>query len=284
MILVGYSGQNSNNALDWAAEEAVRRDDSLTVMYVIAIPGIIGDFPVVPEEIQAEAERILATATTRALKAGVKDVETALGYRNATAVLVEMSREAELLVVGHRGHGEVTEVTLGSVAYALSAHAACPVVVVRGEGHGGLAKGHPVVVGIDGSRSAIHAAYFAAEAADRAAVPLVVVGVWDRAAFGGISREFAHRVGITDLVDKHEQQMREWVDLALEKLSERFPGLEIEGRVEQGSPVVVLRELGEEAGLIVTGTRGRGGFAGLLLGSTSHRLIHDSHCPVAVVR
>lgn len=284
MILVAHHGPDSDNALDWAAREAVRQQDSLTIIHVIALPGITGDMPELPEELIEAADLLLAGAAERARSLGVTEVETIKGYRSVTAAIVEASLEAELVVVGNRGHGEAASAALGSVAYAVTSHSSAPVVVVRGDGHTDLTGEHPVVVGIDGSRSGVHAAYFAAEMAARAGAPLHVVGVWDVSALGAVSQEFAARVGVVGLKDKHEAQMGKWVDLALAKLKERHPDLAVDGKVVQGSPVVALREASEGAGLLVVGTRGRGGFAGLLLGSVSHRLIHDSGCPVAVVR
>jgi nucleotide-binding universal stress UspA family protein len=201
-----------------------------------------------------------------------------------SSAIIEASREAELVVVGNRGHGETASALLGSVAYAVTSHASCPVVVVRGDGHTDLTQEHPIVVGIDGSRSGVHAGYFAAEMASRVGAAVTVVGVWDVPAIGGLSTEFAHRIGVQEMHAKAESQMTRLVDLAVTKMSERHPGTRITGRVVQGSPVIALREAAEGAGLLVVGTRGRGGFAGLLLGSVSHRLIHDIGCPVAVVR
>lgn len=284
MILVAHNGPDSANALDWAAREAVRQKDSLTIIHIIAAGGIVGDMPDLPEEILRTAEEILSAGAARARELGVSQVDTITGYRSVTASIVEASREAELVVVGNRGHGEAASAVLGSVAYAVTSHASCPVVVIRGDGHTDLTSEHPIVVGIDGSRSGVHAGFFAADMAERAGAPLVVVGVWDVAALGGLSQEFAHRIGVQEMHGKAEAQMRTWVDLAVTKLSERHPGLSVQGRVVQGSPVVALREAAQGAGLLVVGTRGRGGFAGLLLGSVSHRLIHDSGCPVAVVR
>ncbi len=284
MILVAHNGPESADALDWAAREAVRQQDSLTIIHVIAIGGIVGDMPELPKEVLGAADAVLQAGADRARELGVTEVETIKGYRSVTAAIVEASREAELVVVGNRGHGETASAVLGSVAYAVTSHANCPVVVIRGGGHTDLGGERPIVVGIDGSRSGVHAGFFAAEMAERAGAPLVVVGVWDVSSLGGLSQEFAHRIGVLEMHGKAEAQMRKWVDLAVSKLSERHPGLAVEGRVVQGSPVVVLREAAESAGLLVVGTRGRGGFAGLLLGSVSHRLIHDSGCPVAVVR
>ena len=284
MILVAHSGPNSANALDWAAREAVRQKDSLTIITVIAAGAVVGDMPELPEELSQAADELLAAATARAHELGVAEVATLTGYRSVAGAIIEASREAELVVVGNRGHGETASAVLGSVAYAVTSHASCPVIVVRGDGHADLTSEHPIVVGIDGSRSGVHAGYFAAEMAERAGAPVLVIGVWDVPAIGGLSKEFAHRVGVTEMHGKAQEQMRLLVDLAVAKMSLRHPGIKVTGRVEQGSPVVALREAAEGAGLLVVGTRGRGGFAGLLLGSVSHRLIHDSGCPVAVVR
>ncbi len=284
MILVAHHGPDSLSALDWAAREAIRSDDSLTIIHVLALTGLVGDMPELPEEVTAAADQLLAEAAERARGLGVKQVDTLKGYRSVTGAIVEASREAELLVVGNRGHGEAASAALGSVAYAVTSHARCPVVVIRGDGHTDMSAEHPVVVGIDGSRSGVHAANFAAEIAHRSGAPLQVIGVWDVSALGTVSHEWAARVGITGLSHKQEEQMQEWVDLAVEKLTERHPGLAVEGKCVQGSAVVVLREAADGAGLLVLGSRGRGGFAGLLLGSVSHRLIHDVSCPVGVVR
>ncbi len=284
MILVAHSGPDSANALEWAAREAVRQQESLRIIYVIAAGALVGDLPELPTEVTEAAERILAEATEQARGFGVTEVDTIVGYRSIAAAIVEASLEADLVVVGNRGHGETASAMLGSVAYAVTSHATCPVIVVRGEGHTDLTAEHPIIVGIDGSRSGVHAGFFAAEMAERTGAPLVVIGVWDMPALGGFSAEMAHRMGIEHLHGKAEARMHEWVDLAVAKLTERYPKAQVSGRVEQGSPVVVLREAAEDAGLLVLGTRGRGGFAGLLLGSVSHRLIHDSGCPVAIVR
>jgi nucleotide-binding universal stress UspA family protein len=62
------------------------------------------------------------------------------------------------------------------------------------------------------------------------------------------------------------------------------PELALETEVLYGEPGHVLGELAQRAGLVVVGSRGRGGFAGLLLGSVSHTVIHEAPCPVMVVR
>ncbi|WP_370894845.1 universal stress protein [Janibacter sp. GXQ6167] len=285
MILVAYSGTESHNALHWAAQHALRCGQALTILTVINLPRTLYDEAMgVPPEFVEAATALLDEAVGYAKDLGVSDIETQVGYRDITGAIVEMSREADLVVVGNRGKGETASTLLGSVAYAVTSHAACPVVVIRDHEGSQWSTDGPVVVGIDGSRSGVHAGFFAAEYAQQAGLPLEVVGVWDVGGIGHLSAEFAARVGVQELHSKEEAKMQGWVDQAVQVLPERFPDVEVTGRVERGSPVVVLRDAAQHASLLVVGTRGRGGFAGLLLGSVSHRIIHDAGCPVAVIR
>jgi nucleotide-binding universal stress UspA family protein len=81
---------------------------------------------------------------------------------------------------------------------------------------------------------------------------------------------------------------RQHADTTLQAAADQAKGahadLDVSTEVLYGEPGPVLAELASTAGLVVVGSRGRGGFAGMLLGSTSHRLIHDATCPVMVVR
>lgn len=285
MILVAYSGKESRNALDWAAEHAQLSGQTLTVLTVIQLPRTLYDESMgVPEEFVQAARDVLDEAASRARALGVTEIETEVGYRNITGAIVELSREADLVVVGHRGRNETASTLLGSVAYAVTSHASCPVVVVRDDADHTHQDKRKIVVGIDGSRSGVHAGFFAAEIAQRTGSELEVVGVWDVGSIGHMSSEFAARIGVEEIHAKGEAKMQDWVDNAVAVLPERYPGVRVLGKVRRGSPVVVLREEAEDASLLVVGTRGRGGFAGLLLGSVSHRIIHDAGCPVAVIR
>jgi nucleotide-binding universal stress UspA family protein len=75
-----------------------------------------------------------------------------------------------------------------------------------------------------------------------------------------------------------------WLDDALAPYRQRYPDLAVVAHVVNGSPAEVLTSLSETAQLLVVGSRGRGGFRGLLLGSVSHQVLHHAHCPVGVVR
>ena len=64
----------------------------------------------------------------------------------------------------------------------------------------------------------------------------------------------------------------------------RHPGLEVTERAAEGRPAQVLARCGQDAALVVVGSRGRGGFASLLLGSVSHAVVHECPAPVMIVR
>ncbi|HEX2706288.1 MAG TPA: universal stress protein, partial [Candidatus Lustribacter sp.] len=90
--------------------------------------------------------------------------------------------------------------------------------------------------------------------------------------------------GDPKIVEAHRIACREAVDEARALVRAEHPELSVTTLISEGDPAQTLAEAGREAGLVVVGSRGRGGFSGLLLGSVSHRVIHTATCPVAVVR
>ena len=70
---------------------------------------------------------------------------------------------------------------------------------------------------------------------------------------------------------------------ALAGFGEQFPDVSVQERVLQGGAAHTLITLSSEAQLVVVGTRGRGGFVGLMLGSVSHQVLHHTHCPVLII-
>jgi nucleotide-binding universal stress UspA family protein len=191
------------------------------------------------------------------------------------ALLVTLSTDAQLAVVGHRGLGGFAGLLLGSVGAALAAHAACPVVVVRGatdkRPHG------PVVVGVDGSPHSETALAFAVEAAVTRRVPLRAVHAWPDSAMPYV---------VSGPMDWDELAKREQNVLSeqLAKWREKYPDLRVEPVLAQGPPTHVLARNTRDAQLVVVGSRGRGGLAGMLLGSVSQAMLHHAECPLAVVR
>jgi nucleotide-binding universal stress UspA family protein len=194
------------------------------------------------------------------------------------AVLRCEARRAQLLVVGDRGLGRVGGLFAGSVAVALAAHAACPVVVVRGvERDPAGAATLPVVVGVDGSPTSEAALAFAYDAAASRQVRLVAVHTWWILV---VDPALALLLD-WDALEAHERQ------LLTERLSgwaDKNPDVPVDYVVTRGPPTRGLLEQAAGAQLVVVGSRGRGELAGMVLGSVSNALVHRAACPVAVVR
>jgi nucleotide-binding universal stress UspA family protein len=136
-----------------------------------------------------------------------------------------------------------------------------------------------IVVGVDGSPGSDEAVRFAArEAALRDAV-LRMVTVWHvpTAAYGGVG------VAVVDPGDEYEQEAERCADEAAERFADELAGIAVEKVVREGGAARVLVEESEEAELLVVGSRGHGGFVGLLVGSVSGACAHHAGCPVVIV-
>lgn len=193
----------------------------------------------------------------------------------AAAALVDRGKDADLLVVGSHGRGAVADFLLGGVSRQVATHARCPTIIVR-------AGGEPrVVVGIDGSAQAGRALDFAFDEASRRGWPLRVVHAWDVAVIGfDVDSTTYPEGGILDDVEGAETRLGAQV---LSGHVATYPDVEVEVRIVRGAAGRVLVDAGEDASLLVVGSRGRGGFTSLLLGSVSHKVIHHASCSVAVV-
>jgi nucleotide-binding universal stress UspA family protein len=205
--------------------------------------------------------------------------ESAIVQGSPGSVLVQESQTADLVVVGHRGRGSVAGAFLGSAAQQVTAHAACPVLVVRGG-----ASEHPdgpVVVGTDGSDAAEHAITAAYEQARSRGVALQVIHAWSPSYAGTLSPSYQ---AFDEAVASERSAGQHLLEGAVSRLNERAEGVRVEGHLSQEAAAAALVRASHDAGLVVVGSRGRGGFAGLLLGSVSSDVLHRAECPVLVVR
>jgi nucleotide-binding universal stress UspA family protein len=191
-------------------------------------------------------------------------------------VLLAEARDAVLLVLGNRGLGGFAGLLLGSAAVQVSAHADCPVLVVRGEPR---ADG-PVVVGVDGSELSDLAVGFAVEEAARRGTALVAVHAWLHPVPLGPGDVLPLVYDLDALAAEEERVLAE----AVAGYAERYPEVPIRQQLVRGNPSRVLVDASAEAQLVVVGARGRGGLAGMLLGSVSHAVLHHARCPLAIVR
>ncbi|ADJ47238.1 universal stress protein [Amycolatopsis mediterranei S699] len=289
-ITVGVDGSaGSAAAVAWAADIASRRHLQLKIVHGLQIAGLyygggmsgIGATTLF-EAVQAEGERAIADA--RALAASVdKDlvIVTELPNDSPVPMLIDESRHARLLVVGRTGTGGFADMLLGGTAASVVGHAHCPVAVVRGRPENTAApETGPVVVGVDGSPNSEQAIAVAFEEASLRGVPLVAVHAWNDITYED-TRGTARIRTQPETLEEGEQR------LLTERLSgwqEKYPDVEIRRQLVRDRPRNVLLGASETAQLVVVGCRGRGGFTGMLLGSTSQALVHHASCPVLVVR
>lgn len=287
-VVAGIDGSSSAvQAAVWAGAEAARRGRPLRLVQVYTLPQVsapvaFGTHEQVRAGLAERAEEWLAEAKSAVFAAhpGL-EIGTAAREWSPVTALIQESRHAELIVLGSRGLGGFTGLLVGSTAVSVVVHAHCPIVVVRGRTpHEPPPATGPVLVGVDGSPDSDAALAFACEEARVRGTELRAVHTWSDVLADGMLR--AHPLQEDPAAiekaerDKLAQQIAPW--------QAKYPDVAIELDVTRGRPVRTLLERGEHAQLIVVGCRGRGGFTGMLLGSTSQALIAHSPCPVAVVR
>jgi nucleotide-binding universal stress UspA family protein len=271
-VVVGVDGSPSSiAAAEHAAAVAAGRGAPLRLVHGYLHPRGYGSAPLEPYQAfppppPAHGD-VMLSDLAGSLRKTHPDLEVShkqvLG--GGAATLVEESREADLVVVGCRGHGTLAGLLLGSVSSQVVAHARCPVLVVRPAEAGPPATG-PVAVGVDGSPASTSALEHAvAEAARRGAVLRVL-----------------YAAGRTDEPDNG--QIEDMLTGAVETALAAQPDLEIDSEImRDADPAAALVDASKDAAVVVVGSRGRGGFTGLLLGSVSQALVHHAHCPVLVI-
>jgi nucleotide-binding universal stress UspA family protein len=280
-IIVGIDGSPAAlAAARWAAAEAAARRLALTLVRVQPDP--TGRYPdrevgdAMRTALLAQGEKQLRDAA-EAVRGADPEVEQIVG--EIVPTFVRLSAGAAMIVLGERGLGGFTGMLIGSIANAVVAGATCPVAVVRTPRLGSPNTEGPVVVGVDGSPASEAAVAVAFEQASRRDHRLVAVHTWDDVF---VNPGLHFRVSFD--TDALEEQEREVLAQRLAGWQEKYPDVVVTNVVTKGQPVRALLEYGEDAVLIVVGSRGLGGYEGMLLGSTSQALVHHAQCPVVVVR
>jgi nucleotide-binding universal stress UspA family protein len=281
-VIVGVDGSRSSlAAVDLAAQEAVLRGRPLRVVHAFVWPYFnvpLGPSPYGPAEggLRHEAERLLSEACdhARAAAPGL-DVTGELVTGHAAAVLLGCAHASGLLVVGDRGLGGFTGLLVGSVAVQLAAHAPCPVLVMRGRADANA----PVLLGVDGSPASDRAIGFAFEEAALRGVPLEALHGWTHPVSTGPGDTLPLVYDVAEVEGEEARLLAE----ALAGWHEKYPDVVVRRALVRGSARRALIEATTGAQLAVVGTRGRGGFTGLLLGTVSQAVLHHAACPVAIV-
>lgn len=288
-ITVGVDGSmESLTAAHWAAIEAEVRHLSLRVVLAVnePLPGH-SDYVFPPPVIEAAREvnrsRLdRAASFIRDLHPDL-DVQTDLQVGDPRRALVAASRDTRLTVVGTRGRGRLAEVLVGSVTLHVTAHAHGPVAVVPPATDVAADRNRPILLGVDvGSSGAAAVAYAFEEAAARGTRLLAVVVLDDTEPWLADEGRPPRPSDLDRALTSLSGQLAPWAD--------KYPGVRVEQVVRRGRPAPALLEClhrgpdRDRPGLIVVGSRGRGGLAGLLLGSTSQHLLARATVPVVVVR
>ncbi|MTE14311.1 universal stress protein [Nocardia aurantiaca] len=287
-VVVGVdSSDGSARAVHWAANYAALRGRRLHIVHgmdLVAISRGTGPYAVATPALLDAVKAAGTAAVARAQMAATGyepelPIESSVSSDSAAQVLIDLSESAFAVVIGATGEAGTLS-HLGSTLFAVTSHARGTVIVVRPDPDAGNAVrcSGPVVVGVDGSRvseAALAAAF--AEASERR-VGLVTVHVWSDWDTGQFAGEVIPAI-TGDLAQVEEAILAE----RLAGWQEKYPDVEVTREVFAAGPADRLRELSRTAQLVVVGNRGRGGFVGMLLGSTAHSLVQHAHCPVMVV-
>ncbi|MFP3395022.1 universal stress protein [Brevibacterium sp. H602] len=315
-VIVGIDGSPpSRNALAWAIQEARSLNRPIRLVGAYTIPSVaaaaidVSYVPIDDSSIRAAVTNTLKEAAAEVKAAGVP-VEAVIEIGDAAGVLIDESKTGCLTVVGSRGRGGFAGRLLGTVSSALPAHSACPTVVVpscwdnqaerpahptssrpirqdgvevethdpNAESIEGLRFDGKVVVGVDSLGAESPALWKAARLAVRRGSPLHIVAVITTTVIG--PEWLPSTADLERLVNEGADKLV----VAKQRLAEEFPDLDVTWTLFDGQPAEVLVRASDTAEVLVIGSRGRGGFAGLLLGSTSQSVLPYSQCPTMVVR
>jgi nucleotide-binding universal stress UspA family protein len=270
-------------ALRWAKHEADLRGRPLTA--VLAWGYLDQHVPWPGESIDPSYSAANAEASLDATLERVLGTDRASGIRRlvvcdlSALALLQASEGAALLVVGARGLGGFRGLLLGSVSQHCLRHARCPVAIVHGSGESADPSNERIVVGVDGSDESRDALRWALDEARARGAEVEVVHAWTIPYVGmyGMNPAPMDRV-------PYESAAREALAASMEGQDTSGLRAPVATTLVFGSAGGAVLERAEGAALVVLGSRGLGGFRGLLLGSVSSHVANHATCPVVVVR
>jgi nucleotide-binding universal stress UspA family protein len=283
-VLVCVDGSAASDAaVAWGAREAIMHKLPVTLMHAVA--PVVVEWPVgqlyaeMPQWQQDDALHVIdqARKTLSVALAGAQppEIRTEMVYSGVVPALVEASWDAWMIVAGSQGLGAMGRLLLGSVTTGLAHYAHCPVAVIHSDGAAVPDASAPVLLGIDGSPASEAATALAFDEASRRGVGLRALHVWsDVGVFPVLGMDWRDR----------EREGQEILAERLAGWQERYPDVQVERLLFCDKPSRWLLKESERAQLVVVGSRGRGGFPGMLLGSVSSAVAQSARVPVIVVR
>jgi nucleotide-binding universal stress UspA family protein len=281
-VVVGVDGSPSSGlALRWAVDEARRTRQQLHVVHALETEVVLSDRePLGTEEEPASGDPVV-TAAIEVVRTMAPEVQTTphsvTGF--APTTLIAASKLAGILVMGSHGRSAIPGALTGSVSQQVAIHASCPVVVVRENSNPEAGSGD-VVVGLDGSEASEPALGYAFAYAASKGRSLIAVHTWWWEPLEGTSLGEPWMGDWTEIAGQEATVVAE----SLAGWSDKYPDVPVRSHIVRGDPVVELLDQSRGASLLVVGSRGRGGFIGLLLGSVSRRVLKRATVPVALVR
>ncbi|MFF7903183.1 universal stress protein [Streptomyces sp. NPDC088817] len=265
-LVVGVDGSKASlEAVGWAANEAARHGIPLHLLHAAAD--------------EQEASEVIGSASARARQdAPAVRLSSEVSFEDAASALLDRGRSAFALVLGARGHGDLSGMLLGSVSLSVAARAGCPVVVVRGSQEHRAARFGNVVVGVEDGEGSGTAVDFALREAHVRGCRLVAVHAWS-APSGACTTPRAP----SWFLEAHRRPPAQVLDDALRHPAEKYRDAAVSRRLMEKPARRALLEAASTADLLVVGARRRLGYSGLQLGLINHALLHHAPCPVAVV-
>jgi len=271
-------------AVQWAARDAELRNIPLTLVHAVSpevATWLKTPMPAGVMRWQQDHGRRLVDGALKVVEeacrhGGPAGVQTEILTSAAVPTLIDLSKDAEMVVTGSLGSGRWPGRLLGSVSSALLRHAHCPVAIVHDEEPSTPYSAQaPVLVGIDGSPASELATGIAFDEASRRRVGLIALHAWsdlDVSEWPGIDWPATQSMAEEVL----SERLAGW--------QEQYPDVQVSRTVVQAQPARELAQRSQEAQLIVVGNRGRGGFAGMLVGSVGETVAQMARVPVIVAR
>ncbi|MFE3055915.1 universal stress protein [Nocardia sp. NPDC059239] len=283
-IVVAVDGSAvSYQAVAWGTLDAARHGAPLHIVTSICAPAgpsptVVLDAPDMAS-LELDGERIVGEATriaSETLPGEGVEMSSEVTEEPIISRLMDLSRDARMIVLGSRGLGALRRGLLGSVATAVTHHAHCPVAVIHSTAAADpVSARQPVLVGVDGTSNSVAALELAFEEASLRKTGLTALHAWS-----DVSGPYLPMSGWETI----EEQERATFGEEMAGYAERYPDVPVRRILVKDRPVRSLLDEAEHAQLVVVGSHGRGGFTGMLLGSTSNALLHSVDCPIVIVR
>jgi nucleotide-binding universal stress UspA family protein len=281
-VVAGFDGSDTAKvAAAWAADQAHTLGRGLTLVHALMPPVTTGGLGVsLPPSLdlldELKHQALMQLDQQAALLPG-SEIRTSISIGAPSAVLLEASETAHLVVAGSRGRGGFKGLLLGSVSAQVAAHSQCPVAVIR---EPAPVNASGVVVGIDGSPGAEAALSFAFDQASRRGWRVVAIHAWDVPAYDLlIVPNGPVPVPLSNVADEEIRLTAE----VLAGFRDDYPDVDVEERLVRAPAVQAILEAASGAAMIVVGTHGHSPALGALLGSVSNGVLHKSHLPVVVI-